>query len=142
MISDDSTCACRDLMTAAAWNLSNPLGHDMHLDHGALQHMCGAGLDCIPSTLLLLLLLLRAVGTSQAREEEDRRHGAVVTGIAVVRRFGIWESHGPVVSSFVVIVMLHRPKYVHHISMISDDGTCACRPHDGGGLEPVESTRP
>ena len=108
--------------------------------------MCGAGLDCIPSTLmplLLLLLLLRAEGTSQAREEEeDRRHGAVVTGIAVVRRFGIWESHGPVVSSFVVIVMLYRPKHVHSISMISDDGTCGCRPHYGGGLEPVESTRP
>ena len=59
-------------MTAAAWNLSNPLGHDMHLDHGALQHMCGAGLDYIPSTLMLLLLLLLRVGsTSQAREEED-----------------------------------------------------------------------
>ena len=57
----------------------------MHLDHDALQHMRGAGLDCIPSTLVLLLLLLRAGGTSQAREEEDRRHGAVVTGIAVVR---------------------------------------------------------
>ena len=87
-----------DLITAVAWNLSNPLGHDMHLDHGALQHLRGAGLDCIPSILflmLLLLLLLHADGTSQAREEEDRRHGAVVTGIAVVRWFGIWESHGP-----------------------------------------------
>ena len=115
----------------------------MHLDHGALQHMCGSGLDCIPSTLLLLLLLLRAGGTSQAREEEeDRRYGAVVTGIAVVRRFGIWESPGPVVSSCGVIVTLNRPKHVHNISMISDDGTCPCRPHDGGGLEPVESTRP
>ena len=104
------------LTAAAAWNLLNPLGHDMHLDHGALQHMCGAGLDGIPSTLLLLLLLLlRAGGTSQAREEEDRRHGDVVTGIAVVRRFGIWESHGPEVSSFVVIVMLNTPKYVHSI---------------------------
>ena len=135
-----------DLITAAAWNLLNPLGYDMHLDHGALQHMCGAGLDCIPSTLLLLLLLLlllRADCTSRAREEEeDRRHGAVVTGIAVVRRFGIWKSHGPVVSSCGVIVMLHRPKHVHNISTISDDGTCACRPHHDGGLEPVESTGP
>ena len=77
--------------------------------------MCGAGLDCIPSTLVLLLLL-GAGGTSQAREEEDvRRHGAVVTGIAVVRRFGLWESHGPVVASFVVIVTLNRPKYVHNL---------------------------
>ena len=87
----------------------NPLGHDTHLDHGVLQHMRGAGFDCIPSTLLLLLLLLllRAGGTSQAREEEeDRRHGAVVTSIAVVRRFGIWEILGPVVSSLVVIVTL------------------------------------
>ena len=125
-----------------AWNLSNPLGHDMHLDHGALQHICGAGLDCIPSTLLLLLLLLRAGCTSQAREEEDRRHGAVVTGIAVVWWFGIWESHEPVVSSFGVVVMLNRPNHVLSISMISDNGTCACRPRHGGGLEPVESTRP
>ena len=70
------------------------------------------------------------------------RHGAAVTGIEAVRRFGIWESHGPVVSSFVVIVTLHRPKYVHSISMISDDGTSACRPHHDGGLEPVESTGP
>ena len=100
-----------DHLTAAAWNLSNPLGHDMHLDHGALQHMRGAGLDCIPSTLMLLLLLLRAGCTSQARVEVVWWHGAVVTGIAVVRWFGIWESHGPVVSSFVVIVMLHRPKH-------------------------------
>ena len=101
-----------------------------------MQRMFGAGLDCIPLTMmLLLLLLLRADGTSQAREEEeDRRHGAVVTGIAVVRRFGIWESHGPVVSSVVVIVTLHRPKHVHSISMISDDGTCACRPLNGGAL--------
>ena len=106
----------------------------MHLDHGGLQHMRGAGLDCIPSTLLLLLLLLRAGGTSQARDEEDRRHGAVVTDIAVVRRFGIWENHGPVVSLFVVIVALNRPKYVRSISMISDDGTCACRPPHGGAL--------
>ena len=107
-----------DHLTAAAWNLSNPLGHDMHLDHGTLQHMRGAGLDCIPSTLMpLLLLLLRAERTSQAREEEeDRRHGAVVTGIAMVRRFGIWESHGPVVSSFVVIVTAKAcTKYIHDL---------------------------
>ena len=64
----------------------------MHLDHGAFQHIRGAGLERIPSTLLLLLLLLlRADCTSQAREEEDRRHGAVVTGIAVVWRFGMGE---------------------------------------------------
>ena len=101
----------------------------MHLDHGALQHMRGTGLDCTPSTLLPLLL--RAESTSQAREEEeDRRHGAAVTGIAVVRRFGIWESHGPGVSSFVVIVTLHRPKHVHSISMMT------------AVLEPVESTGP
>ena len=105
----------------------------MHLDHGALQHMCGAGLNCIPLTLMLLLLL-RAGCTSQAREEEDRRHGPVVTGIAVVRRFGIWESHGPVVSSCGVIVTLNRPKHVHNISIVSDDGTCACRPLNGGAL--------
>ena len=106
-------------MTAVAWNLLNPLGHDMHLDHGALHHMCGAGLDCIPSTLLLLLLLLfRAGGTSQAREDEDRRHGAVITGIAVVRRFGIWESHGPVVSSFVDNVAHNRTKHVHTVVYI------------------------
>ena len=53
-----------DLMTAAAWNLLNPLGHDMHLDRVALQHMRGAGLDCIPSTLLLLLLLLLAAAAA------------------------------------------------------------------------------
>ena len=58
----------------------DPLGHDMHLDHDALQHMHGAGLDCTPSTLPPLLL--RAGGTSQAREEEeDGRRCAMVTGI-------------------------------------------------------------
>ena len=88
------------------------------MDHCAL-HMCGAGLDCISSTLMLLLLLLRAGGTSQSREEEDRRHGAVVTGIAVVWRFGMGKPRtgGIIVRCYyyVVIVTLHRQKHVHNL---------------------------
>ena len=56
----------------------------------------------------------------------------MVTGIAVVQRFGLCESRAPVLSSCVVIVTLQWPKRVHYISMISDDGTCACRTHHGG----------
>ena len=41
-----------------------------------------------------------------SREEEDKRHGAAVTDIAVVRWFGLWESHELVVPSFVVFVTL------------------------------------
>ena len=99
MISITTVLALIDLITAVAWNLLDSLRHDMHLNHGALQHMRGAGLAQLHpvdiAAAAAAAAALRAVGTSQAREEMDRRHGAVVTGIAVVRRFGIWESHRP-----------------------------------------------
>ena len=101
MISITTVLALIDLITAVAWNLLDSLRHDMHLNHGALQHMRGAGLaqlHPVDIAAAAAAAALRAVGTSRAHEEMDRRHGAVVTGIAVVRRFGIWESHGPVVS--------------------------------------------
>ena len=92
MISLTTVLALIDIITAVAWDLLNSLRHDMHLNHGALKHMRGAGLAQLHPVDIAAAAAaaLRAVGTSQAREEMDRRHGAVVTGIAVVRRFGIY----------------------------------------------------
>ena len=81
MISITTVLALIDLITAVAWDLLNSLRHDMHLNHGALQHMRGAGLDCIPLTLLLLLLL-RAVGTLKPAR---RRIGGTVLWLRVLR---------------------------------------------------------